>query len=282
MSKEFTRIQFKVLSEDRTTSSFTDVRSIPTEMPVIKEFQVNSIEERTDSESIKEKVKIQKENTYQGVEIERRQRDRRFALNSLSKKSLLIEEDEKRAIEARVAEEVATISESARLAAMEEGYQEGLRKGYDEISSRVYQEGKLTLERLTQILDSFEAAKADIFRQNERMIIDLVFKIAKMLFLKELSTDKEYVLRLVKELLNRVEFREGITLKLGPADSEMMDPLKKNLHETFGSIKNLNIEVSPQVKLGGCLIETDWNQIDATIETQLSHVLQSLRQEGSS
>ena len=86
---------------------------------------------------------------------------------------------------------------------------------------------------------------------------------------------------LTKEILNRIEFREGISIKVGEGDSNLIEGLKKNLQEAFGSMKNLNIEVSPHVKLGGCLIETDWNQIDATVEAQLLNLEQTLKAQGT-
>ena len=78
--------------------------------------------------------------------------------------------------------------------------------------------------------------------------------------------------------------RENITLSLNPADLETAESIRQGLFASLGELKNLNILPSPAVKLGGCSIETEFNAIDASIETQLQSIHAALlglnRQEG--
>ena len=44
----------------------------------------------------------------------------------------------------------------------------------------------------------------------------------------------------------------------------------------MGDLKNLQIEGSDQFRSGGCTVETQWNAIDASIETQLKGLYDAL------
>ena len=52
--------------------------------------------------------------------------------------------------------------------------------------------------------------------------------------------------------------------------------LKDGLDKSLGGLKNLNVEVSEDVLAGGCVIETEWNKIDAGLQTQLDSMVEAL------
>lgn len=206
----------------------------------------------------------------------RTRKDSRFLLNPLLRDPLSVEEEEKRVIEEKVRVRIEAISAEARERASEVGFQEGLKKAYADAYQRFRDESSGHLKRIEEFLASAEEAKKEIFRENERFLIELVYQIAKTVLLKELATDKQYVQRLAQELIERVGLRENIRLRIHPDDAKSLAALKQNIEQAFAGMKNLNVEVSELVKLGGCQIETQWNAIDASLETQLKSVYESL------
>jgi flagellar biosynthesis/type III secretory pathway protein FliH len=206
----------------------------------------------------------------------RAQKDVRFSLSPLLRKPLSVEEEEKRAIEEKVRARVAAKADEVREMARTQGYEEGLKKGYEEAFKRFQQEGAERLARFERLLAETEQAKQEIFRANERYLIELVFRIGRMVLLRELKTDRELILRLATELIERVGVRENIRIKINPDDQATIEMLKAGIEQSMGAMKNLTIEVSNQIKGGGCAVETEWNAIDASIETQLQGLYDSL------
>jgi flagellar biosynthesis/type III secretory pathway protein FliH len=102
-----------------------------------------------------------------------------------------------------------------------------------------------------------------------------------MVMLKDLSADREYLLRLTRELVERVGVKDNIRIRLNQNDMESMRLVRENLESTVGTMKNLHIEESREVETGGCIVETEWNAIDASIETQLQGIHRALVGEGS-
>lgn len=202
-------------------------------------------------------------------------KDSKFALNELIRDPLSVEAEERREIERRVNEAIERVKVDAEEAARKIGYDEGFAAGKETAFDQFKSEYKEKYQQFSDFVKQCEEAKEIIFKENEQFLIDLVFQISKTVLLKELSVDRDYILRLAKELVERVGVKENITLKIGRRNKEMIDKLKETLNETFGTLRNLNIEASDGIDVG-CYIETEWNMIDATIESQLKGLADSL------
>lgn len=248
--------------------------------PVVQQYDFGSIKAGKQTYSaVKEKY-----GALAATDVERAsraQKDRRFSLNHLVRGPLSVDEEERRAIADKVKAEVDAQAGEARRKAAEAGYQEGLKRGYEEAFRNFKDEGRSRIEQLERLLAAAEAAKGEIFRANERFLVDLIYRMGKMVMLRELSTDKEYVRRLASELIERVGVRENIKVHISPEDKETLLMLKEELEQSFGGLKNLTVEASPQVNGGGCFIETEYNAIDASVETQLQGIREALLGQGS-
>ena len=210
----------------------------------------------------------------------RQQRDRRFSLNPLLKDSLSVEQEENNQLEQKVKIQIDLISQRATDAASKIGYEEGLKRGFEEAYARIRSESDESLKSFDRVIREMENAKDQIYLANEHFLIELVFRISRMVLLKDLSVDRDYVSRVAKELVGRMGARENIIIKINPDDAKIIDILKEGLDKAFGGLTNLQIEVSSQVKLGGCQVETEWNAIDASVELQLQGIYQSLGGKG--
>ncbi len=210
----------------------------------------------------------------------RTQKDSRFSINPLLRNQLSIEEEERRVIEVRVQQIVTEIAEREKVAARNQGYQEGLKKGIEEAQKKIQFESADKIAKFDQLLNEMENARIEIFRVNETIIMEMIYRISKLLLMRELSVDREYVLRLARELVSKVGVRENIIIRINPLDGEIIGLLKEGVEKTFGSIANFNVELSSKVKQSGCEIETEWNLINASIETQLQEVYRALVPDG--
>jgi flagellar biosynthesis/type III secretory pathway protein FliH len=209
-------------------------------------------------------------------------KDSRFKLNRVSKKTLSIDEEERRHIEERVQEEIKNVMEESRLKAEKEGFELGVQKGYDSCHKKFQEEGSERLSRFDKVLDAIENASVQILKANEDFLVEVVYRMGKMILLKELAHDRQYVARLISEVIQKVALHENIKIRINQADMESVKYIKEGVEKTLGKLKNVNIESSEDVKMGGVLVDTEWSAIDATIERQLHGVYQSLQIEQKS
>lgn len=256
-----------------------DVRVVKLDVvsvPVVSQFSFGKLHRKGEGSYEETKAKFGSLSVTDEGRLPKSQRDRRFSINPLLRDPLSIEDEERRVIEERVNKRIAAIADEARAKAHGEGYKVGLEQGHQEAYQRFAQESVERLTHFDAMLHEAETAKAEIFRANERFLMELVFRMAKMVTLKEVSADKEYVVRLARELIERIGVRENIRIKISPEDAKTADIIKPGLEAALGALKNLTIEASPLVRRGGCIVETEWNAIDASLERQFQGIHEAL------
>jgi flagellar assembly protein FliH len=204
------------------------------------------------------------------------QRDARFEMNPLLREPLAIEQEERHFIDEQVRAEV----EALRARAQEEGYQAGHAEGLGIGEQKAFEEtrriAQATQQRFDQLVEALENSKAALFRVNEQFLVEIALKVARHVVLRELATDRDYVVRLVRELVDRIGVRDNLTVRVSQADFEVASDIRTGLEAHLGALKNLRIEPSSKVVDGGCLVETDWSVLDAAVETQLAVFRDSL------
>ncbi len=235
---------------------------------VVQQFQFGKIDRPGDGDYNAAKARFGALAATDSDRKARTRKDERFVMNPMLRERLSIEVEEKRAIDERVSLEISSLAEEARRKGFEQGQREGREQGHQEAYTSFAVEAKTRIAGLEALIEAFEGAREEIFKANERYWVDLVFRVCKMILLRELATDREHVHRLARSLIDRVGVRENIRLGVPAREVETLALLKEKLEASFGGLKNLQIEIVPGLE-GGCKLETRWNAIDAGLDTQL-------------
>jgi len=206
----------------------------------------------------------------------RTQKDARFRLNSLQREPLAVDQEERRVIDDLVSERVRETENQIREQAQEEGYQKGLALGRDEAMQVVREEGELILSQLRQFMEQIEASKDDILKAQEKLIVEMVLRFAKTIVLRELSMDRDYVVRLAKQLISSTDLRDHLRLKVNARDLANVSQIQSELTRSFSDLKNLRIEESPLIQQGGVILESQWSTTDAAVETQIQRLFETV------
>jgi flagellar assembly protein FliH len=206
----------------------------------------------------------------------RNQHDSHFEMNPLLRDPLSIDEEERRAIADLVRKQVEEQALSAKTEAARRGYDDGFLRGREEASAIVKKSIEEKLESLQKLITSFEGLKSELIATHENLLLDITYRVAKKVLIGELKTDKAYLGRLMRSLIEKLEARENITIRISPEDQALIGELRAELVQSFGQLRNLAIETSPSVRKGGCIIDTDFEQIDASIESQFDEIKKSL------
>lgn len=275
---KFTRIDIK--NENEKAMERRIVKLETPSAPDIREYEYNRIAKPGDGNYAATRRKYGPLAATDADRSYKQQKDSRFALNSLVRDPLSVEQEERRVIEEKVRSRIGALQEESKAEAAAVGYEDGLEKGYQEAYTRFQKEAADRMKSLDALLAVAEGAKEEIYRANERFLIEMVFRIAKMVLLREATTDREYLTRLTREIVERVGVRENIKIRVSPEDFETVGMLKEDLEKVFGTLTNLSVESAGNVGRGGCTVETDWNRIDATLEMQLKGVYEALFGEG--
>lgn len=144
----------------------------------------------------------------------------------------------------------------AREKGFHEGYQQGLEDATSQAVRLIEQTGALQ-EKLSQ-----EAAK-------------LAVAIAGSVISEEISVTPEYVQKIALKALQESVVGDAVTFVVHPED-------EKTLKSATGQFKRvaegaaMSVETDDSLTRGGCIVRTEFGEVDASIETLLTTIAQRL------
>ncbi len=152
--------------------------------------------------------------------------------------------------------------------AYERGFADGQEKGY--------QEGKVEvsrlIERLHTILTRAIEKRNEIIEESETQIINLVLLIVKKVIKVISENQKNVVINNVVQALRKLKSRGDVVIRVNLADLELTSEHVKDFMKMVENVKSITILEDSSVDSGGCIIETDFGQIDARVSSQLHEI----------
>jgi len=158
--------------------------------------------------------------------------------------------------------------ENERKEAIEAGHTEGREAGFAE--------GKAEVERLIQrtqtVLQRAQDKRTEILAETEQEIINLVLLIARKV-VKAITESQRNVIDLnVVQALRKVKGRGDIIIRVNMADLKLTTSHTKDYINLVEGVKSIQVVEDSTVDEGGCIIETDFGEIDARIASQLAEL----------
>ena len=152
--------------------------------------------------------------------------------------------------------------------AYERGYTDGHSKGYDE--------GKAEVQRLVESLHGIITRaiekRNEIIEEAETQIINLVLLIVKKVIKVISENQKNVVINNVVQALRKLKSRGDVVIRVNLADLELTSEHVKDFMKMVENVKSITVLEDTSVDRGGCIIETDFGQIDARISSQLHEI----------
>lgn len=175
-------------------------------------------------------------------------------------------------------ERIQNESESIKEAAYKEGY----AKGYNEGFEKSFADGNNDLtklnEKLKKILAETINKRNEIIDTAEAQLIEVAILIAKRVVKMLTEKDKGIVIRNIQEALRRIKGRTKITIRVNIDDLEISARHKDEFYQMLDKIEGVTVLEDPNVDVGGCMIETDFGDIDARINTQLNEIETAIKE----
>ncbi|MFA5104078.1 MAG: FliH/SctL family protein [Candidatus Margulisiibacteriota bacterium] len=220
--------------------------------------------------SVQEEEKISPQDTYIEQElsppIDNSLSDEEKIESAYEKASKIIEQAQSEVQE--MMENAQSEAETLRESAKAEGLEEGKREGEAQISEAINQ----ALETLNEAIKQ----RKKIIKDAESEIVRLSLKIAEQIIRSEVSVNKDAVMNIVAEAINKVSDRENVIVKVNRDDAEYIKTYKEKLAGIVDGVKNLSILEDSQVEPGGCVVETNLGFVDARISTKISLIEQAI------
>ena len=154
------------------------------------------------------------------------------------------------------------------------GYEQGHKDG-EELGRKQFQVG---IQHLEKFLENFKKQTATLSSAYEAQMLQICLIVAKAMVEKEISTDKELISRVLARALNKTVEGSSVTIHLNPRDFENLD---EDILARLSGPGGNKIEFKEDVKVsrGGCMIETDFGLVDASVESRWLCLIEDIGQQ---
>jgi flagellar assembly protein FliH len=169
---------------------------------------------------------------------------------------------------AKMQAEVERTVGQAEKEAYAKGYAAGRDEGYEEGKA----EAKRLVERLHIIISKAIDKRNEILAESETQVINLVLLIVKKVIKVISENQKNVVINNVVQALRKLKSRGDVVIRVNLADLELTTEHVKDFMGMVEHLKSITVLEDSTVDRGGCVIETDFGQIDARISSQLHEI----------
>ena len=199
-----------------------------------------------------------------------------FKIDSIVAEQTGIAELERISIEERVESQALERIKDLQEQAYREAYALGLDEGREKAFETKSNEFSEKIQHFETLIASIERLKADLIASNETQLLRLVVYLARRLAMAEIKERPELILEVIQHAVASAQSDESITVRLSPSDFAFIEETREKLGKEFDTLKSAKFEASEDVTNGGCIVETNYGDVDATMEQRFEKLWQAL------
>jgi flagellar assembly protein FliH len=159
-----------------------------------------------------------------------------------------------------------------RLAALEreaftKGYAQGERAGLEAGGKRA----EAMLRRVAQTIEELGGLRQTLIHETEREMVQLALTLARRVVHREVTLDPELAAALAHVALERLGTTTPATIRLNPEDYTIV----AQDGARWGG-QTVTVVPDPSISRGGCLVDSAFGSVDATIERQFDELSRAL------
>jgi flagellar assembly protein FliH len=167
-------------------------------------------------------------------------------------------------IERKAQESASEIEKEAYDKGYNEGHEQGYKDGSEEVSRLI--------EQLHAIITKAIDKRNQIIEDSETQLINMVLMIANKVIKVISENQKNVVINNVIQALRKLKSRGDVVIRVNLADLQLTTEHTRDFMDRIENVKSITVLEDSSVDRGGCIIETDFGQIDARISSQLKDI----------
>ncbi|MFN3454348.1 MAG: FliH/SctL family protein [Pseudobdellovibrio sp.] len=199
-----------------------------------------------------------------------------FVLSDVLRQTTGIDGIEKETEEQKIEQKVLHKITEIQSQAYEEGYKLGREEGFAAALEKKTKEIERGLFDLGEVLNQVQSLKPDLIANNESHIVHLIYQVAQKIAFDHIEQKPEIVLDVIQKAIQSSQADEDITVLVSPDQLGFIEKYKELKSEKFEFLKNVKLQASEKVHSGGCIVQTNYGEIDARVEERIKTIWQEL------
>lgn len=182
--------------------------------------------------------------------------------------SRIEEENEELLIEEKTIEKLKEVQETAYNEAYALGLEEGRKEAFDKMSNELTRR----MSDLDELLRTLGEMKKEIFQINEAHFVQLTMHIASRLAKQVLTVSNDSLVEIIRSAVGLAADEENVVVQVAKEQIEFLELLKKETSRELEFLKKIKLEPSDSVSNGGCVVLTNYGEVDARIEQRVDQL----------
>lgn len=154
----------------------------------------------------------------------------------------------------------------------------GFSKGETEGYAAGMAAAKPLVERMEGVMSDIDGLWQDLVDAYQTQIMELVCRAVEKVVMGQAAVDDDMVRRTLLEAFRTLPEPAEVTVEMHPEDAEWVETVKGDFFQTVKTLKQVDVVPNASVSKGGCRVTTRYGEIDATVESRLEAVQQSIRE----
>lgn len=150
----------------------------------------------------------------------------------------------------------------------EEVYQKGFKEGQRETEQKL----QTTIQAFSKAVEDISRLRESIYKQSKQDMISMVMSVVSQVIQVEVVEKEEIIEKVIQKALESAIQSEEYHIKVNPEDYELVDEKKPLFVARLRGLGSIVFEPDSSITRGGCKVESDQGEVDATIETQLEEI----------
>ena len=130
--------------------------------------------------------------------------------------------------------------------------------------------------RLKEVVKNLEREIENHVLDLEPQLLSLLKTALYVLIQRETSLSPEVLKTSLRQALSHVVEQTRVKIRLNPADLEFLEDIIVDIRDEFSKLKDFEIVPDAEISRGGCLLETDFGLVDATLERKWREIWQKI------
>ncbi len=170
-------------------------------------------------------------------------------------------EETKKRCAAMIAEAQGRVAEIEK-----EAHDKGFAAGHEEAMESGRVELRHKSGQIDELLSLISEERSQLYAEYQKGVELIVQALLERILFHEVSVNPRVILACLKAALGYVVENSNVTVHLHPNDLERLKESGLDDPELLVRVKNLEMVDDPLISEGGCLLETDFGEVDATLE----------------
>jgi len=156
--------------------------------------------------------------------------------------------------------------------AYEKGFAQGEKDGLELGQKRI----DTVVQQVRNVLQEMENQRESLYRVYEGEMLQLALGISKKILHHECQVNEDVITATLREVAKHIVDQRKIVLRLNPADAQFIQSHPDKAVPVKKGRQGVELLKDPSITRGGCVVETAFGGIDATMETQFDQIVSLL------